>query len=90
VRRDLALLIHESVTYSEIQDVAFKYGGFLLKDIDLFDVYQGENIEKGKKSYAVSFILQDKEKTLKDKEIDKVMNKLIKGFEKNLGAEIRM
>lgn len=89
VKRDLALLLNTFVTFAEIQNVAKKYGGKLLKSVNLFDVYQGENIEKGKKSYAVSFTLQNPEKTLKDKEIDKVMQKLIKGFEKETGAEIR-
>lgn len=89
VKRDLALLLNTSVTFAEIQSVAKKYGGKLLKSVNLFDVYQGENIEKGKKSYAVSFTLQNPEKTLKDKEIDKTMQKLIKGFEKETGAEIR-
>lgn len=89
VKRDLALLLDTSVTFAMIQNVAKKYGGKLLKSVNLFDVYQGENIEKGKKSYAVSFTLQNPEKTLKDKEIDKAMQKLIKGFEKETGAEIR-
>ena len=89
VRRDLALLINKNVTFSEIEAVARQYGGKHLKSVNLFDVYEGEKIEEGKKSYAVSFILQNPEKTLKDKEIDKMMQKLIKGFEKQVNAEIR-
>jgi phenylalanyl-tRNA synthetase beta chain len=61
----------------------------LLKSVSLFDVYEGEKLGEGKKSYAVSFILQDTEKTLNDKQIDKIMQKLIKSYEKQLGAELR-
>ena len=61
----------------------------ILKSINLFDVYKGDKVPKGKKSYAISFILEDKEKTLNDSEIDKVMNSLIKAFEQKVGAEIR-
>ena len=61
----------------------------MLKNVNLFDVYQGKNLPKGKKSYAVSFTLQDENKTLTDKQIDKIMNKLQQNFEKELGAELR-
>jgi len=89
VRRDLALLIDKKVLFSEIAAIARQYGGKLLKEINLFDVYEGEHIDEDKKSYAVSFTLQDPGKTLKDKEIDKVMQKLTRGFEKQAGATIR-
>lgn len=89
VRRDLALLLDNTVTFAEVEAVARQYGGKYLKTVNLFDVYQGENLGKNKKSYAVSFILQNPDKTLKDKEIDKTMQKLIKAFEKQVGAEIR-
>ncbi len=89
VRRDLALMLDEKVTFDELEKVAFQYGGDYLKEVNLFDIYRGENIAKGKKSYALSFILQREDKTLKDKEIDKAMNKIIKGFEKQVAAEIR-
>ena len=89
VRRDLALLLDKSVMYSSIEELAWKNGGKLLKQLDLFDVYEGEGIPDEKKSYAVSFILQDAEKTLNDEEIDQVMNRLIKSFKQELGADLR-
>lgn len=89
VRRDLALLLDKQVTFSEIEKLALKNGGNLLRNISLFDVYEGNQIEKGKKSYAVSFILRDDNKTLKDEEIEAFMKKLVKVFEKELNARIR-
>lgn len=89
VRRDLALLIDQSVTFAEIEQLAFQTEKALLKKVGLFDVYEGEKIEAGKKSYAVFFILQDNMKTLTDKEIDKTMNKLIRSFEERLHAQLR-
>jgi phenylalanyl-tRNA synthetase beta chain len=89
VRRDLALLIDQSVSYERIRDLAFKTEKTLLSKVDLFDVYEGEQIEKGKKSYAVSFILQDTQATLTDERIDQVMKKLIEAYIKTLGAVIR-
>ncbi len=89
VKRDLALLIDEKVAFSEIYQLAYQTERKLLKEVELFDVYEGDKLEKGKKSYAVSFILQDDNKTLKDKQIDKVMTKLQATFEKNLGAVLR-
>ena len=89
VRRDFALLINKSVSFKEIYDLAIKQEKKLLKDVNLFDVYEGENLPEDKKSYAVSFTLLDEKKTLTDKQIDKVMNKLQKSFESELGAELR-
>ncbi|MCF8230950.1 MAG: phenylalanine--tRNA ligase subunit beta [Bacteroidales bacterium] len=89
VRRDLALLLDERVTFHELEQTAFQYGGDYLREVNLFDIYRGENIAEGKKSYALSFILQREDRTLKDKDIDKIMNKIIKGFEKQVAAEIR-
>jgi phenylalanyl-tRNA synthetase beta chain len=89
VRRDLALLIDQSVNYSAIEAIAFKQERKLLKELNLFDVYEGKNLEKGKKSYAVSFIFQDENKTLTDKQIDKTMDKLIQSFTKELSAKLR-
>ena len=89
VRRDFALLIDDAVKFEDIDTIAINTERKLLKDVDLFDVYQGENLPKGKKSYAVSFILQDENKTLTDKQIDKIMKKLQTNFEKQLGAELR-
>ena len=89
VRRDFALLLEESVKFEDIHTLAKQTEKQLLKDVDLFDVYQGENLPSGKKSYAVSFIIQDQNKTLTDKQIDKIMNKLQHNFEAKLGAELR-
>ncbi|MFP4556639.1 MAG: phenylalanine--tRNA ligase subunit beta [Bacteroidales bacterium] len=89
VRRDLALLLDSDVTFAQIKEIAFNVEKKLIKHINLFDVYQGKNIEKGKKSYAVSFTLQDENKTLTDKHIDKTMQKLIDSFQKKLGAQLR-
>jgi len=89
VRRDLALLLDKGIAYSEIEMIAFETERNILKRVNLFDVYEGKNIEPGKKSYAVSFTLQDEEKTLTDKVIDKVMNKLIQAYQKRLKATIR-
>ncbi|MEM5565187.1 phenylalanine--tRNA ligase subunit beta [Psychroserpens sp. AS72] len=89
VRRDFALLLNDDVTFEDIDKIAMQTEKQLLKDVDLFDVYQGKNLPKGKKSYAVSFMIQDEHKTLTDKQIDKIMNKLQANFEKQLGAELR-
>ena len=89
VRRDFALLLDDNVSFDSIYKLAKQNEKNLLKQINLFDVYQGENLPKGKKSYAVSFILQDENKTLTDKQIDKIMNKLQDTFKQQLGAELR-
>ena len=89
VKRDLALLIDESIQFKEIYNIAKQTEQKLLQDIDLFDVYQGDKLPKGKKSYAVSFLLQDKNKTLEDQQIDKIMDKLQNQFKKQLKAELR-
>lgn len=89
VNRDLALLIDKNVSFSAIRDLAFATEKKYLKRIDLFDVYEGKNIDSGKKSYAISLSLQDESKTMKDKQINKIMNSLIRKFEKELGAQIR-
>ncbi|WP_430966276.1 phenylalanine--tRNA ligase subunit beta [Spongiimicrobium sp. 2-473A-2-J] len=89
VRRDFALLLDEGVTFKEIHDIAMQTEKTLLRDVNLFDVYQGENLPKGKKSYAVSFTLQDEKNTLTDKRIDKIMGKLQRRYESELRAELR-
>jgi len=89
VRRDLALLLDKSVEFAKILELAKKTEKGLLKDVDLFDVYEGKNLPEGKKSYAVSFVLQDNSKTLTDTQIDKVMSKLTQTFETELGASLR-
>lgn len=89
VKRDLALLLDKDVTFKQIRDIAMRTEKNLLKSVALFDVYEGEKLGTGKKSYAVSFIFQDEEKTLTDKQINKIMNKLIGVYKSQLGAEIR-
>jgi len=89
VKRDLSLVIDKKVTFEEILQLANKESKRLIKKINVFSVYEGENIGANKKSYALSFILQDDNKTLNDKTIDKTMNGLINSFEKNIGALIR-
>ena len=86
VKRDLALLIDKSVIFAQIEQVARETEKKLLKGVSLFDVYEGKNLEEGKKSYAVSFILQDDNQTLNDKVIDKTMARLMENFQKRLGA----
>lgn len=88
-RRDFALLLDTSIKFEDIYNIARQTEKKLLKEINLFDVYEGESLPEGKKSYAISFILQDENKTLTDKQIDKIMNKLQQNFEKQLGAELR-
>ncbi len=90
VRRDLALLVDASVEFKTLQTLATQCENKLLKKVNLFDVYEGNKLPQGKKSYALSFILQNDIKTLTDKQIDKVMDKLIKVFQEKAGAEIRM
>ncbi len=89
VKRDFSLLLDKEVTFNELYNLAFQAEKNLLKQVDLFDVYEGDKLEEGKKSYAVSFLLQDENKTLNDKQIDKVMQKLQQTFEKNVGATLR-
>ena len=89
VRRDFALLLDDSISFEKLRLSALKTDCKILKEINLFDVYEGKNIEKGKKSYGLSFIFLDKNKTLTDKQVDKVMNKLQNNFEKDFGAQLR-
>jgi phenylalanyl-tRNA synthetase beta chain len=89
VRRDLALLLDRSIKFSQIRDIAFRTEKNILHDINLFDVYESDSLGKNKKSYAVSFVLRDDLKTMTDKNIDKIMNNLIKAFENELNAQIR-
>ena len=89
VKRDLSLLIDKEVTFKELNTIAKQTETKILKSVNLFDVYVGDKLPEGKKSYALSFILEDNTKTLTDKYIDKVMNKLISSYETKLGAEVR-
>jgi phenylalanyl-tRNA synthetase beta chain len=89
VRRDLSLLLDEMVKFAQIEELAFQQERKLLKEVGLFDVYQGKNLGEGKKSYAVSFVIQDDNQTLTDKQIDKIMDKIQGTFEQQLGAQLR-
>ncbi|MGB4414575.1 MAG: phenylalanine--tRNA ligase subunit beta [Paludibacter sp.] len=89
VKRDLALLLDKNVTFAEIEKIAYETERKLLKKVTLFDVYEGKNLEAGKKSYAVNFLLQDETKTLTDNQIDSIMKKLSGNFENKLGAKLR-
>ena len=89
VSRDLALLLDKSVEFASVEQIAYNAERKLLKKVELFDVYEGKNLPEGKKSYAVNFILQDEQKTLNDKAIDAVMQKIIQNLKKQLNAELR-
>jgi phenylalanyl-tRNA synthetase beta chain len=89
VRRDLAMLVDKTVKYGQLEELAHQTERKLLKAVDLFDVYEGKGIPEGKRSYAMSFILQDANSTLNDKTIDNTMNRLLQRFEKEVGAELR-
>ncbi len=89
VRRDLALLIDQTIQFNELRNLAFRSERKLLQSVDLFDVYEGKGVPEGKKSYALSYILRDDEKTLNDKQIEKIMQKLVSTYERELGAQLR-
>ena len=89
VRRDLALVVEKSVSYDTLEKIGYKYASKLLKQINLFDVYEGAGVGEGMKSYALNFVLQSADKTLTDEEINKVMNKLISAYEREVGAKLR-
>jgi phenylalanyl-tRNA synthetase beta chain len=89
VRRDLSMVLDKNVNYSEVEEIAYNSVKGILREVNLFDVYEGDKIESGKKSYALSFILRDDEATLQDKQIDTAIDKLMKQFESRLGAIIR-
>jgi len=89
VRRDLALLVDQKTSYRELEDLAYSTERKLLKSVNLFDIYVGDKLEAGKKSYALSFTLQDDDATLNDKQIDQVMQKLIKNYTEKMGATLR-
>ncbi|MDE5962864.1 MAG: phenylalanine--tRNA ligase subunit beta, partial [Alistipes sp.] len=89
VKRDLALLVDSKVTFAALREVAFATERKLLKSVSLFDVYEGDKLPAGKKSYALSFILEDKSRTLDDKTIERIMSNLTKQFEQKCGATVR-
>lgn len=89
VKRDLSMLVNNDIRFEAIEKLAYRVEKNYLKKVNIFDVYEGKSIEKGKKSYAISFILQDENSTMKDEKIDGIMNNLAASFEKELGAQIR-
>lgn len=89
VKRDLALVVDQNMTYDTLEQIGYKYGSKLIKSISLFDVYEGDKVEQGKKSYALNFVLQHPDKTLTDEEINKVMSKLVAAYEREAGAKLR-
>lgn len=89
VRRDLALLLDQGVSFGDIERIAYASEKKLLKKVELFDVYEGKNLEAGKKSYAVAFTLQDESKTMNDKQTEAIMSKILAQLEKQLGAQLR-
>ncbi|HTF81795.1 MAG TPA: hypothetical protein VL947_08720, partial [Cytophagales bacterium] len=89
VRRDLSLVLDKKVSFAEVKEVALKTDKELIKAVNVFDVYEGDKIEAGKKSYSVSFFMQHSDRTLTEEEINRVFNKLIDNFESKLGAIIR-
>ena len=89
VKRDLALLLDKNILFEQVEKIAYKSEKKLLKEVNLFDVYEGKNLPEGKKSYAVNFVIQDDEKTLTDKQIDAIMQKIQKSLEQELNAQLR-
>ena len=89
VRRDLALLLDEKVSYADLRAAAFKQAKKLLRQVGLFDVYRGDKIPAGKKQYALSFVLQDPERTLTDAEVENAMGKILAAFQNQFGATLR-
>ena len=89
VKRDISLVLDQSITFEAIKGVIVQQDNKLIQDFTLFDVYKGEKIDQSKKAYALNFVLQQKDKTLDEKTIEQVMNRLMRAFEKQLGAIIR-
>ena len=89
MRRDFALLIDKNVSFQSLKDTAYKTERKILQDVNLFDVYEGKNLPKDKKSYGISFTFQDKNKTLTDKQVERVMEQLLQNFKSQFGAELR-
>ena len=89
VRRDLALLLDEAVSYADLRAAAFKQAKKLLRQVGLFDVYRGDKIPSGKKQYALSFLIQDPERTLTDQDTERLMERLLDTFKKDFGAQLR-
>jgi phenylalanyl-tRNA synthetase beta chain len=89
VRRDLALLLDRGIKFRQVRDIAFRIEKHILQDVSLFDVYENDSLGMNKKSYAVSFIMRDDEKTMTDNNIERIMNNLIRAYENELKAQIR-
>ena len=89
MRRDFALLLDQEVKFESLQEIAFNTERKILNSVSLFDVYEGKNLPKGKKSYGINFTFQDKNRTLTDKQVDKVMQKLLKNFKDKFQVELR-
>jgi phenylalanyl-tRNA synthetase beta chain len=89
VRRDLSLLMDKNVRFADVEKISFDTERKLLRQVGLFDVYEGKNLEEGKKSYAVSFILQDSTKTMTDQQVDSAMDRVRKALDEKLGAKVR-
>ena len=89
VRRDLALLLDESVSYADLRAAALKQAGKLLRQVGLFDVYRGDKIPAGKKQYALSFVIRSEDRTLTDQDTERLMDKLLQMFQKDFGAVLR-
>jgi len=89
VRRDLALIVDKAVTFESLKEVAAKAERKMLKEVGIFDIYEGDKIPEEKKSYALSFVLQDENKTLTDKIIDKAMKRIQQAMERETGAQLR-
>ena len=89
MRRDFALLIDKNVSFQSLKDTAYKTERKILQDVNLFDVYEGKNLPKDKKSYGISFTFQDKNKTLTDKQVERFMEQLLQNFKSQFGAELR-
>ena len=89
MRRDLSLLLDKAVRFDQLRKLALDAERKLLREVDLFDVYEGDKVPTGKKSYALSFILQDVEKTLTDEQVEKSMGRIRHALEKEVGAEVR-
>ena len=89
MRRDLALLLDEGVSYADLRAAAFKQAKKLLRQVGLFDVYRGDKIPAGKKQYALSFLIQDPERTLTDQDTERLMERLLETFKKDFGAQLR-
>ena len=89
VRRDLSLLLDQAVSYQDLHDAAFEAERKMLREVNLFDVYEGKNLESGKKSYALSFIFQDTTRTMTDVQVDQCMQRIQQSLETKCGAQLR-